>query len=66
MLHSLSEKLQGVFSNLKKKGKLSENDVKQAMREVRVALLEADVNFQVVKKFVSSVREKKYRSRDTE
>ncbi|WP_353892132.1 signal recognition particle protein [Proteinivorax hydrogeniformans] len=58
MLQGLSEKLQGVFANLKKKGKLSEKDVKEAMREVRVALLEADVNFQVVKKFIKTVREK--------
>ena len=51
----LSEKLQGVFKNLKGKGSLSEKD---AMREVKLALLEADVNFKVVKEFVQSVKEK--------
>ena len=46
---SLSEKLQGVFKNLRSKGRLTEDDVKTAMREVKRALLEADVNFKVVK-----------------
>ena len=46
---SLSEKLQGVFKNLRSKGRLTEDDVKAAMREVKRALLEADVNFKVVK-----------------
>ncbi|MCL2199772.1 MAG: signal recognition particle protein [Defluviitaleaceae bacterium] len=55
---NLGEKLQGVFKKLKGKGKLSEADVKEAMREVRLALLEADVNFRVVKEFVSGVTEK--------
>lgn len=55
---SLSEKFQNIFSNLKRKGKLSEADVKAAMREVKMALLEADVNFKVVKTFVNSVRER--------
>jgi signal recognition particle subunit SRP54 len=55
---SLGEKLQGVFKKLRGKGKLSESDVKEAMREVRLALLEADVNFRVVKDFVASVTEK--------
>ncbi|MCL2456749.1 MAG: signal recognition particle protein, partial [Defluviitaleaceae bacterium] len=55
---NLGEKLQGVFKKLRGKGKLSENDVKEAMREVRLALLEADVNFRVVKEFVKSVTEK--------
>ena len=48
---SLSEKLQGVFKNLRSKGRLTEDDVKAAMREVKRALLEADVNFKVVKFF---------------
>ncbi len=48
---SLSSRLQNVFSKLKGKGKVSENDVAEAMREVRLALLEADVNFKVVKDF---------------
>jgi signal recognition particle subunit SRP54 len=55
---SLSDKFQNIFSNLKKKGKLSEADVKAAMREVKMALLEADVNFKVVKDFVNTVKER--------
>lgn len=55
---SLSDKLQKVFKNLRGKGKLNEADVKAAMREVKMALLEADVNFKVVKQFVKSVQEK--------
>ncbi|MFD1471151.1 signal recognition particle protein [Companilactobacillus mishanensis] len=54
----LSERLQKVFSSLRGKGKLSEDDVRQVMREVRMALLEADVNFDVVKDFVKQVRER--------
>ena len=54
----LSEKLNHVFKKLRSKGRLSENDVKEAMREVKLALLEADVNFKVVRKFVSDVTEK--------
>ena len=53
---SLSEKLQNVFKNLRGKGRLTEADVKTALREVKMALLEADVNFKVVKKFISSVQ----------
>ena len=48
---SLSEKLQNVFKNLRSKGRLTEDDVKTALKEVKMALLEADVNFRVVKKF---------------
>ena len=55
---SLTEKLQNVFKNLRSKGSLTEADVKQALREVKMALLEADVNFKVVKQFVKSVEEK--------
>lgn len=55
---SLSEKLQGVFRQLKGRGKLTEKDVKAAMREVKLALLEADVNFKIVKDFIKSVNEK--------
>ena len=55
---SLSEKLSHVFSKLKNKGKLTDLEVKQAMREIRIALLEADVNFDVVKKFINTVSEK--------
>ncbi|NLP29906.1 MAG: signal recognition particle protein [Clostridiales bacterium] len=53
----LSEKLQGVFKKLKGKGVLTEADINEAMREVRLALLEADVNFKVVKDFVAKVKE---------
>ena len=52
---SLTDKLQAVFKNLKGKGRLSEADVKEALKQVKMALLEADVNFRVVKQFVSSV-----------
>ena len=55
---NLSEKLQNIFKNLKGKGRLSEADVKTALREVKMALLEADVNFKVVKSFVSTVQER--------
>ena len=54
----LSEKLQNTFKKLKGKGRLNEKDIKEAMREVKLALLEADVNYKVVKKFVKSVSEK--------
>ncbi|MCR4585013.1 MAG: signal recognition particle protein [Lachnospiraceae bacterium] len=55
---SLSDKLQNVFKSLKGKGKLTPDDVKVAMKEVKMALLEADVNFRVVKQFVKSVEER--------
>lgn len=55
---SLAERLQEAFKKLRGKGKLTENDIKEAMREVRLALLEADVNFKVVKNFVKKVSEK--------
>ena len=55
---NLGDKLQGVFKKLRGKGKLTEKDIKDAMREVKLALLEADVNFKVCKEFVSSVSEK--------
>ncbi len=55
---NLSDKLSGVFKRLRSKGKLSEADVKTAMREVRLALLEADVNYKVAKDFTNSVTEK--------
>ena len=56
--NSLSEKLQNVFKNLKGKGRLSEADVKAALKEVKMALLEADVNFKVVKNFVKTVQDR--------
>ncbi len=55
---SLSEKLQNVFKNLRSKGRLTEDDVKTALKEVKLALLEADVNFRVVKQFVKDVQER--------
>lgn len=55
---SLSDKLQNIFKNLRGKGKLTESDVKAALKEVKMALLEADVNFKVVKQFVKSVEER--------
>ncbi len=55
---SLTDKLQNVFKNLRSKGRLTEEDVKTALREVRMALLEADVSFKVVKQFVRSVEER--------
>ena len=54
----LSERLSHIFSKMKNKGKLTELEVKQAMREVRIALLEADVNLSVVKQFINNVSEK--------
>src|SRR6266516_4952962 len=58
MFESLSEKLQSVFDRLGRKGRLGEEDVDLALREVRVALLEADVSLKVVRQFVASIKEK--------
>ena len=58
MFDTLSEKLDAVFKKLRGRGRLTEEDVQAAMREVRLALLEADVNFKVVKDFVAAVRER--------
>ena len=55
---SLTDKLQNVFKNLRSKGRLTEDDVKAALKEVKMALLEADVNFRVVKQFVKAVEER--------
>jgi signal recognition particle subunit SRP54 len=55
---TLSDKLQGALGDLRKKGKLDEESISRAMREIRLALLEADVNFTVVRDFVGRVREK--------
>ena len=55
---SLTDKLQNVFKNLKSKGRLTEEDVRIAMKEVKMALLEADVNFKVVKQFIKTVEER--------
>ena len=58
MFQSLSEKLENAFRKFKNKGKLTESDVKAGMREIKLALLEADVNFKVVKDFINSVSER--------
>ena len=58
MFQSLSEKLENAFKKFKNKGKLTEADIKAGMREIKLALLEADVNFKVVKDFISSVSER--------
>ena len=58
MFENLTDRLQGVFSKLAKRGKLSEGDVDAALREVRLALLEADVNYKVARDFVARVRER--------
>jgi signal recognition particle subunit SRP54 len=58
MLEALSDKLTGVFSKLGSRGTITEKDLDEAMREVRIALLEADVNFKVVRQFIASVRER--------
>ena len=55
---SLTEKLQNIFKGLRGKGRLTEADVKAALREVKLALLEADVNFRVVKSFINAVQER--------
>lgn len=58
MLENLSSRLQGIFSGLRSKGRLTEEDISAAMREIRMALLEADVNFKVVKAFIARTKER--------
>ena len=58
IFESLSDRLQATFKKLRGHGKLTEDDVNEAMREVRMALLEADVNFKVVKQFIKTVKER--------
>src|SRR3954464_9070442 len=58
MFDSLSEKLQGTLSGVRQRGALTEDDINKAMREIRLALLEADVNFKVVKQFTNAVKER--------
>jgi len=58
VFESLTEKLQGIFDKLARRGKLTEDDVNAGLREVRLALLEADVNYKVVKDFVARVKER--------
>lgn len=58
MFDQLSERLQSTLSDVRNRGKLTEDDVDKAMREIRLALLEADVNFKVVKAFTAKVKER--------
>src|SRR3954462_9304877 len=58
MFDSLSEKLQGALEGVRQRGALTDEDITKAMREIRLALLEADVNFKVVKQFTSAVKER--------
>ena len=58
MFEALSEKLNGVFSRFTSKGRLTEKDVEDGLREVRLAMLEADVNFKVARDFIQRVRER--------
>src|SRR3954452_3639505 len=58
MFDALSEKLQGALSGVRQRGALTEDDIAKAMREIRLALLEADVNFKVVKQFTSTVKDR--------
>ncbi len=58
MLDNLTRRLSGIFAGLRRKGRLTEDDVQEMLREVRVALLEADVNFKVAKEFMARVKEK--------
>ena len=60
MFQNLSEKLENAFKKFKNKGKLTEADIKAGMREIKLALLEADVNFKVVRDFIKSVSEKAF------
>jgi signal recognition particle subunit SRP54 len=58
MLDNLTRRLSGIFAGIRRKGRLSEDDVNEVMREIRVALLEADVNFQIAKEFIARIKEK--------
>ena len=58
MFDALSDRLQAALDDVRSRGKLTEDDVNQAMRQVRLALLEADVNFKVVKQFTQAVKER--------
>src|SRR5215212_2561150 len=58
MFDSLSEKLQGTLAGVRQRGALTEDDINRALREIRLALLEADVNFKVVKQFTTTVKER--------
>src|SRR5579864_4640364 len=58
MFQTLSDRLGAIFQRLRSRGKLTESDVAEVLREVRIALLEADANLQVVKDFIASIRER--------
>ena len=58
MFDNLSDRLNGVFKTLRGHGKLTESNIAEALKEVRLALLEADVNFQVVKEFIARINER--------
>src|SRR5690554_6595754 len=58
MFNDLSERLNGIFRNLKGKGKVSESNIKDSLKEIRMALLEADVNFRIVKNFIKEIQER--------
>ena len=58
IFEGLNEKFQNIFSQLKRKGKLSEKDIQEVNREIKMALLEADVNFKVVKQFTKNIGER--------
>src|SRR3954462_5712948 len=58
MFYTLSERLQAALADVRSRGALTEDDINKAMRQIRLALLEADVNFQVVKQFTSAVKER--------
>ena len=66
IFENLSDKLQNAFKGLKSRGKLSEKDIDLAMREVKLALLEADVNFKVVKDFIKQIKERSMGAEVTE
>jgi signal recognition particle subunit SRP54 len=58
MFENLSEKLDGIFKKLKGRGRLDEENIQSAMKEIRIALLEADVNFRVVRDFIEDIRQR--------
>jgi len=58
MFEVLTQRIQNVFDRIKRRGKLSEADIQEVLREIRITLLEADVNYKVVKEFLERVREK--------
>ena len=61
MFDALSDRFEGIFTRLRGKGRLSEGDIDEVLREIRLALLEADVNFEVVKGFLARIKEQSLR-----